>query len=145
MIVIAAFFILLLLGIPISMVVLGASTLGVLFYSSTPLQIVVQQMFSGLNNYVLLAIPFFIISGTIASRGSTAKYLTQVMTIIFGRMRGGSVIATIASCAFFAAISGSSFATIVATGANAANPHAQPGIAIECPWASSPQAAPSGF
>lgn len=116
MIVIAAFFILLLLGIPISMVVLGASTLGVLCYSSTPLQIVVQQMFSGLNNYVLLAIPFFIISGTIASRGSTAKYLTQVMTIIFGRMRGGSVIATIASCAFFAAISGSSFATIVAIG-----------------------------
>lgn len=116
MIVIAAFFILLLLGIPISMVVLGASTLGVLLYSSTPLQIVVQQMFSGLNNYVLLAIPFFIISGTIASRGSTAKYLTQVMTILFGRLRGGSVIATIASCAFFAAISGSSFATIVAIG-----------------------------
>ena len=94
MIVILAFFVLLLLGIPISMVVLGASTIGVMVYSNTPLQIVVQQMFSGLNNYVLLAIPFFIISGTIASRGSTAKYLTQVMSIIFSRMRGGSVIAT---------------------------------------------------
>ena len=57
MIVIVAFFVLLLLGIPISMVVLGASTLGVILYSGTPLQIVVQQMFSGLNNYVLLAIP----------------------------------------------------------------------------------------
>ena len=68
MIVIVAFFVLLLLGIPISMVVLGASTLGVILYSGTPLQIVVQQMFSGLNNYVLLAIPFFIVSGTIASR-----------------------------------------------------------------------------
>lgn len=116
MIVILAFFGLLLLGIPISMVVLGASTLGIIFYSGTPLQIVVQQMFSGLNNYVLLAIPFFIISGTIASKGSTARYLTQVMTIIFGRLRGGSIIATIASCAFFAAISGSSVATIVAIG-----------------------------
>ena len=52
MIVIVAFFVLLLLGIPISMVVLGASTLGVILYSGTPLQIVVQQMFSGLNNYV---------------------------------------------------------------------------------------------
>ena len=62
MIVIVAFFVLLLLGIPISMVVLGASTLGVILYSGTPLQIVVQQMFSGLNNYVLLAIPFFIVS-----------------------------------------------------------------------------------
>ena len=108
MIVIVAFFVLLLLGIPISMVVLGASTLGVILYSGTPLQIVVQQMFSGLNNYVLLAIPFFIVSGTIASRGSTSKYLCQVMTIIFGRMRGGSVIAAVAACAFFAAISGSS-------------------------------------
>ena len=116
MIVIVAFFVLLLLGIPISMVVLGASTLGVILYSGTPLQIVVQQMFSGLNNYVLLAIPFFIVSGTIASRGSTSKYLCQVMTIIFGRMRGGSVIAAVAACAFFAAISGSSFATIVAIG-----------------------------
>ena len=75
MIVIVAFFVLLLLGIPISMVVLGASTLGVILYSGTPLQIVVQQMFSGLNNYVLLAIRFFIVSGTIASRGSTSKYL----------------------------------------------------------------------
>jgi len=116
MAVIVAFFGLLLLGIPISMVVLGASTLGVILYSSTPLQIVVQQMFSGLNNYVLLAVPLFIISGTIASKGSTAKYLTEVMTIIFGRMRGGTVIAAIASCTFFAAISGSSFATIVAIG-----------------------------
>ena len=116
MIVVIAFFALLLLGIPISMVVLGASTLGVVIYSGTPLQIVVQQMFSGLNNYVLLAIPFFIISGTIASKGSTSKYLCQVFAILFGRIRGGSVIAAIASCAFFAAISGSSFATIVAIG-----------------------------
>lgn len=116
MIVIIAFFALLLLGIPISMVVLGASTMGIILHSATPLQIIVQQMFSGLNNYVLLAIPFFIISGSIASKGSTAKYLTQVMTIIFGRLPGGSVVATVAACAFFAAISGSSFATVVAIG-----------------------------
>ena len=116
MIIAVAFAVLLLLGIPISMVVLGASTLGIILYSSTPLQIVVQQLFSGLNNYILLAIPFFIISGSIAAKGSTAKYLTNVMTIVFGRLRGGSVIATIAACAFFAAISGSSVATIVAIG-----------------------------
>lgn len=116
MIVIIAFAVLLLLGIPISMVVLGASTLGIMAYANTPLMIVVQQLFSGLNNYVLLAIPFFIISGSIAAKGSTARYLTEVMTIIFGRLRGGSVIATIAACAFFAAISGSSVATIVAIG-----------------------------
>ena len=57
----------------------------------------VNLMFSGLNNYTLLAIPFFIISGTIASRGKTSEYLTRVMSIIFGRIKGGDIIATIAS------------------------------------------------
>lgn len=116
MLVVIAFAVLLLLGIPISMVVLSASSLGIMAYTSTPLLVVVQQMFSGLNNYTLLAIPFFIISGTIASRGKTSEYLTRVMSIIFGRIKGGDIIATIASCAFFAAISGSSVATIVAVG-----------------------------
>lgn len=116
MIVIAAFFVLLLLGIPISMVVLSTAAAGIMAYSNTPLLVVVQQMFSGLNNYTLLAIPFFIISGTIASRGKTSEYLTRVMGIVFGRIKGGDLVATIASCAFFAAISGSSVATIVAVG-----------------------------
>lgn len=116
MIVVAAFAILLLLGIPISMVVLSASAAGLMAYTTMPLQAVIQQMFSGLNNYTLLAIPFFIISGTIASRGKTSEYLARVMNLIFGRLKGGGVIATIAACAFFAAISGSSVATIVAVG-----------------------------
>lgn len=114
---VVAFFALLLLGIPIALVVLIASTVGIVAYSGTSLQIVTQFLFSGLNNYVLLAIPFFIMSGTIASKGSTSKYLTQVMRMIFGRIKGGSVIAAIAACTFFAAISGSSIATIVAVGA----------------------------
>ena len=116
MITLVAFFALLMLGIPISMVVLGATVISIMVYSNTPMQIVVQMMFSGLNNYVLLAIPFFVISGSIASRGHTAKYLVDVMTIIFGRIRGGSVIAAIATCTFFAALSGSSVATVVAIG-----------------------------
>lgn len=116
MIVVIAFAVLLLLGIPISMVVLGSATIGIMAFSNVPLQIVIQQLFSGLNNYVLLAIPFFIVSGAIAAKGNTAKHLTEVMTIIFGRLRGGSVIATIAACTFFAAISGSSVATVIAIG-----------------------------
>lgn len=116
MVLVIAFFALLLLGIPIALVVLIASTMGIAAYSGTSLQIVTQFLFSGLNNYVLLAIPFFIMSGTIASRGNTSKYLTQVMRMIFGRIKGGSVIAAIAACTFFAAISGSSIATIVAVG-----------------------------
>ena len=116
MIVGISFFVLLCLGIPISIVVLISSIFGLLVYSDVSLLIVVQQMFNGLNNFVLLAIPFFIMAGNIAARGNIAKYLIEVMKIIFGKITGGNIIASISACAFFAAISGSSMATIVAVG-----------------------------
>ncbi|MDO4582425.1 MAG: TRAP transporter large permease subunit [Bacillota bacterium] len=106
----------LLLGIPIAMVVLLGATAGILIYSDTSIQIVIQHLFSGMNNYVLLAIPFFIMAGSLAAKGSTSKYLIQVMRIVFGRLPGGSMVGAVLACAFFAAISGSSIATIIAIG-----------------------------
>lgn len=116
MIVALLFFVLLSMGIPIAFVVLVASTIGIWFYSGTSLLIVVQTLYSGLNNYILLAIPFFIMSGAIAARGDTSKYLIKVMRLFFGRVYGGSLIGAILACTFFAAISGSSIATIIAIG-----------------------------
>ena len=110
------FFALLILGMPIFGVVLATATAGVEFFSATSLQIISQQMFTGLDSTTLLAVPFFIVAGSIASRGSTSKSLVDCMMIIFGRIPGGPVIASIATCAFFAAISGSSMATVVAVG-----------------------------
>ncbi len=110
------FFLLLSMGIPIAFVVLVASTAGIWIYSGTSLQIVIQTLYSGLNNYILLAIPFFIMSGAIAAKGNTSKYLIKVMRLFFGRLYGGSLIGAILACTFFAAISGSSIATIIAIG-----------------------------
>ncbi len=116
MIVILMFAVLLLMGMPIVFMIMMAATAGVWVYTPTPLLIVIQQMNSSLNGYVLLAIPLFVVAGSLASRGEIAKHLTDVMNIVFGWFRGGPVAAAIAACAFFAAISGSAMATVVAIG-----------------------------
>jgi C4-dicarboxylate transporter, DctM subunit len=111
-----SFAILLILGLPISMVVLTSALVGVLFFSNVDPLIILQQLFGGLDKFVILAVPFFILAGGVAAQGETAKRLIGFMEIIFGRLSGGLAIATIAACAFFAAISGSSLATVVAIG-----------------------------
>ena len=116
MIVIALFFLLLLLGVPIVFLITMAATAGVAAYTTTPLLIVIQSMYSTLNSFVLLAIPLFVVAGSLASGGKTSKYLIDVMNIFFGWFSGGPVVAAIAACAFFAAISGSAVATVVAIG-----------------------------
>lgn len=116
MIVIALFFILLLLGVPIVFMIMMAATAGIAAYTTTPLLIVIQSMYSTLNSFVLLAIPLFVVAGSVASSGKTSKYLIDVMNILFGWFSGGPVVAALGACAFFAAISGSSVATVVAIG-----------------------------
>lgn len=116
MIVIALFFLLLLAGVPIAFMITIAATVGVAVYTSTPLLIVVQSMYSTLNSSVLIAVPLFVVTGSLACRGKTSEYLIDVMNIFFGWFTGGPVVAAIAACAFFAAISGSAVATVVAIG-----------------------------
>ena len=91
MIPVGIFIVLLLFGFPFAFAVLITTTIGILIYSGTPLQIVIQQLYSGVNNYILLAIPFFIMSGSIAAKGDTSTYLIRVMRIFFGRIHGGSL------------------------------------------------------
>lgn len=116
MIVILLFFLLLLIGVPIVYMILMAATAGIAMYTTTPLLIVIQQMNATLSSFVLLAIPLFVVAGSLASRGKTSQYLIDVMNILFGWFSGGPVVAAIAACAFFAAISGSAVATVVAIG-----------------------------
>ena len=116
MIVVISFFLLLILGNPVSLVVLISSVLGIVAFSDISLMLVAEQMFNGLNNFVLLGIPFFIMAGNIAAKGSISGHLINVMRMLLGPIKGGSVIAGICACAFFAAISGSSIATVVAIG-----------------------------
>ena len=116
MIVVSCFFVLLIIGVPVSIVILLSSIVGISIYSNIAFTIVPQQMFNGLGNFVLLAIPLFIMSGNIAAKGDIARRLVNLMRMTFSGIKGGSVIAGIVACSFFAAISGSSMATIVAIG-----------------------------
>ena len=110
------FFVLLFMGVPIA-VILGVSTaVCMMLFTSTPLHIVAQQLFNALDNFVLLAIPFFILAGSIMTRGGIARRLIEFVNALVGWFPGGLGMAGILACIFFAAISGSSPATVVAIG-----------------------------
>lgn len=110
------FFVLLFAGVPIA-VILGVTTaLSLVLFTSTPLHIIVQQFFTALDKFVLLAIPFFILAGAIMTRGGIARRLIDFVNALVGWFPGGLGMAGVLACIFFAAISGSSPATVVAIG-----------------------------
>jgi C4-dicarboxylate transporter DctM subunit len=110
------FAVLLFLGVPIA-VILGVTTLvSLVLFSSTPLTIITQQLFNALDQFVLLAIPFFILAGAVMTRGGIARRLIHFVNALVGWFPGGLAMAGILACIFFAAISGSSPATVVAIG-----------------------------
>ncbi|MBU2509868.1 TRAP transporter large permease subunit [bacterium] len=107
---------LLMISTPIAIVLLAVSGSTFYFFLDIPLQALVQQLFNGMDNFILLAIPFFILAGNIMAEGSISRKLVEVMLLMVGRLPGGIAIAAIFACIFFAAISGSSPATVIAIG-----------------------------
>src|SRR6202161_3867336 len=107
-------FALMLPGMPIS-ISLGLTVLTFLFtMTDVPIESVGLKLFSGLDNFSIMAIPFFILAGTFLTRGGVAKRMIDFTTSMVGHWAGGLGLAGVASCALFAAISGSSVATVVA-------------------------------
>ena len=84
--------------------------------AKTPLTSLIQQLFNGLDNFVLLGVPFFILAGNIMAEGAISNRLVSVMKLFVGRFTGGMAMASVMACMFFAAISGSSPATVIAIG-----------------------------
>ena len=110
------FGILLIIGVPIA-IILGLSvSVALFFFVDTPFHIITQQLFNALDKFVLLAIPFFIMAGSIMTHGGIARRLIAFVNALVGWFPGGLAIAGILACIFFAAISGSSPATVVAIG-----------------------------
>lgn len=110
------FFALLALGAPIAIVLVATTTVYLFFIAELPLTSLIQQLFNGLDNFVLLGVPFFILAGNIMAEGAISNRLVNVMKLCVGRFTGGLAIASILACMFFAAISGSSPATVIAIG-----------------------------
>ncbi|MGC8908397.1 MAG: TRAP transporter large permease [Desulfomonilaceae bacterium] len=114
--IVASFVVLLLMGTPIAMLLLATTALALALHSSTSLLILPQQLFNALDNSVLMSVPFFILAGSIMTRGSMARHLIEVVNCLVGGYPGGLAIATTLACLFFASLSGSSPATVVAIG-----------------------------
>jgi C4-dicarboxylate transporter, DctM subunit len=107
---------LMLTGMPIS-ISLGLTVLTFLFTMTTvPIESVGLKLFTGLDNFGIMAIPFFILAGTFLTRGGVAKRMINFTTSLVSHWPGGLGLAGVASCALFAAIAGSSVATVVAIG-----------------------------
>ena len=115
-IIFALLFALLLTGTPIS-IALGMAVLTYLFtLSNIPIEIITQKLFTGLDNFAVMAVPFFILSGVLLTEGGVATRIIRFAVALVGWMRGGLAMAAVLSCTFFAAVSGSSPATVVAIG-----------------------------
>lgn len=111
-----SFFIFLILGVPIA-VCLGLSSVCAILYSGTSLTIVATNMYSGISKFLLLAIPFFVLSGNIMARAGISKRLIRFVDTCVGHRRGGIAIVCVIVACFFGAISGSGPATVAALGA----------------------------
>ncbi len=110
------FFVLLLMGIPLA-ICLGLSVIATFWYHDTlPLMAVAQRMYNGLDHFPLMAIPFFVLASGIMTSGGVSKRLIVACNAFVGHLPGGLAVASIVSCMFFAAISGSSPSTVVAIG-----------------------------
>ena len=110
------FFFFLVLSLPIALVLASTTAIYLTFVARTSLTSLIQQLFNGLDNFVLIAVPLFILAGNVMGEGKIAEKLVAVMNLVAGRLTGGLAIASVLSCIFFAAISGSSPATVIAIG-----------------------------
>ena len=101
-----SFFIFLILGIPIG-ICLGLSSICAILYSGTSLTIVATNMYSGISKFLLLAIPFFVLSGNIMAKAGISKRLIRFVDTCVGHKKGGIAIVCVIVACFFGAISGS--------------------------------------
>jgi len=115
-IVVGVVVVLMALGVPLAAVVGVAALLCVISFTSIPPQALFQQLYQGSEYDLLQAVVFFIVAGNVMTRGSLAHRLIKVGQALVGGFSGGLAITSVLLCMFFAAISGSSPATVVAIG-----------------------------
>jgi len=107
---------LMLTGMPIS-ISLGLTVLTYLFaMTSVPIESVALKLFTGIEKFEIMAIPFFILAGNFLTHGGVARRMIDFASACVGHWHGGLALAGVMACALFAAVSGSSPATVVAIG-----------------------------
>ena len=103
-------------GVPVGISLGLSSILFVTFFSHDSLSSIAIQLFGAGENYTLLAIPFFVLASSFMSTGGVAKRLIHFAIASVGHFRGGLAMASVLACMMFAALSGSSPATVALEG-----------------------------
>ncbi|SNY91659.1 TRAP transporter, DctM subunit [Cohaesibacter sp. ES.047] len=104
------------LSVPVAVSIGLASVFSIKLFSVLPLMVVPQKMFTGLDSFPLMAVPFFILAGVIMTHGGISARLVDFVKAIIGNLQGGLASSTVLTCMVFASISGSSVATTFAIG-----------------------------
>ena len=103
-------------GMPIS-IALGLTVLTYIFTLTTlPVEAIALKLFTGIEKFEIMAIPFFILAGNFLTHGGVARRMINFATSLVGHWHGGLALAGVIACSLFAAVSGSSPATVVAIG-----------------------------
>ena len=111
-----SFALLLFLSVPIG-IALGLSTLVTILYTGAiPIPFLMKELVTSVDSFPLMAVPFFILAGEIMGKGGISERLFNFANALVGNKTGGFAMATIVTCMFFAAISGSGPATVAAIG-----------------------------
>jgi C4-dicarboxylate transporter DctM subunit len=107
---------LMLTGMPIS-ISLGLTVLTFIFtMTQVPVESVAMKLFTGIEKWEIMAVPFFILAGNFLTHGGVAKRMINFATSMVGHFHGGLALASILACSMFALVCGSSVATVVAIG-----------------------------
>ena len=112
----AILFLLMFMGVPIAIALGISTTINLMLFTDMNLLFIGQNVYSALNNYALLAVPFFILASNIMVEAGVAKRLLELAGAFTAGMTGGLGMGGVMACAIFAAISGSSAATVVSIG-----------------------------
>lgn len=113
----AAFIICLVIGVPVSISLGMASLCSVVFGGlSASSTVIAQRIFGGLQSTSIMAIAFFVLAGNLMTRGGISRRIVNFANCLVGNVRGGMSLALVIACAFFAALSGSAPATVIAIG-----------------------------
>jgi tripartite ATP-independent transporter DctM subunit len=126
-----AFVVLLLLGIPVAFVIGAAGFVGLYWSGQYPLTVIVKQIFEGVDSFVLLAIPLFILAGALMETGGIAVRLVRLAQVLVGWIRGGLSMAVVVAEYIFSGISGSTVADVSAIGSTMIPPMLRAGYRPE--------------
>lgn len=109
-------FALMALSVPIGFSIVIAATACFALFTNIPISVIAQTAVTGLDSFPMLACPFFILAGALMSKGGLAKRLINMIQSFVGHLTGGLAIASVVTCMFFGAISGSATATVSSIG-----------------------------